>query len=186
MTHRPSFERAAQVLAAVGIAFGILAAAPMAEAFRSSPDAPFSVNVHRRVALGPFAEGDLVARLTVSRIAVDAPVFEGVDGNSLARGAGHLPGTALPGEEGGTNHSVVAIPRDSAASGISEVRVGDEVTMRTPFGMRTYRVAERRVVKPEAVTARPSRRPKITLVTPFPADEPGPAPLRLTVVLEQT
>lgn len=184
MAHGPWLERAAQVLATVGIAFGILAAAPMAEAFRSVPSAPWAVSP--RVALGPFAEGDLVARLTISRLAVDAPVFEGVDEASLAHGAGHLPGTALPGEEGGTNHSVVAIPRDSAASAISEIRVGDAVTMRTPFGMRSYRVAERRVVAPGAVSARPSRRPRITLVTPFPVDEPGPAPMRLTVVLEQT
>ncbi|MEO8432190.1 MAG: class D sortase [Acidobacteriota bacterium] len=183
MTHRAGIERAVQVLAAVAIAFGILAAAPMAEAFRSAPEAVAPAD---RVALGPFAEGDLVARLTVSRLAVDAPVFEGVDGHALSRGAGHIPGTALPGEEGGTNHSLVAIPRDSAASGISEIRVGDAVTMRTPFGMRNYRVAERRVVDPRAVVARPSRRPRVTLVTPFPADEVGPAPLRLTVVLEQT
>ena len=37
MTHRPYLERAAHVLAAISLAFGILAAVPIAEAFRSTP-----------------------------------------------------------------------------------------------------------------------------------------------------
>ena len=183
MTHLPYLQRAAHVLAAVGIAFALLAAAPMAEAFRTV--AQPRRQRFARVPLAQPAQGDLVARLSVARLDIEAPVYEGIDSPTLARGAGHLPGTALPGEEGGTNHSVLAVPRDSAASGVSQVRVGEIVTMRTPFGVRTYRVAERRVLTPEAVRIAPTGAPRLTVITPYPADSLGPAPLRLALILEK-
>lgn len=184
MTHRPYLERAAHVLAAISLAFGILAAVPMAEAFRSSPTR-LALSRTTPPRLGSFSSGDLVARLAVPRLSIDAPVFEGVEGDAMARGAGHLPGTALPGEEGGRNDTLLAVPRDSAAAKISQARVGDDVTMRTPFGVREYRVIERRVVAPRLVRVSRSRRKRITVVTPYPSDSVGPAPLRLALVLER-
>ncbi len=183
-THRPYFQRLAHILGAVGIAFSLLAAAPMAEALRGAEPGP-KVSAGPRVPLGSPSAGDLVARIAVPRLALDAPVYEGVDSLTLAHGAGHLPGTALPGEEGGTNHTVVAVPRDTAAAGISQVRVGEAITMRTPFGLRSYRVTARRILAPDALEMSPTRRPRVTLVTPYPADAVGPAPMRLTLVLER-
>jgi sortase A len=183
MTHRPYLQRAAHVLGTVAIAIGILAAAPMAEALWSfgSPrtDRPSSAPLAR------LPEGDLVARMAIPRLGLDAPVYEGVAPADLARGAGHLPGTAFPGEEGGTNHCVVAIARDNSAAAISEAIVGEIVTMRTPFGMRYYRVAQKRVLSPEAVATGATRMPMVTIVTPYPADSIGPAPLRLALTLER-
>jgi sortase A len=183
MKHRPYFQRVTQVLTTVGIAFGILAAAPMAEAFRTVPGAPSSGS---RVPLAQLETGDLVARLSIPRLAIDAPVYEGVLPGSLARGAGHVPGTAIPGEEGGANHCVVVIPRDSAAAAaVADARLGESITMRTPFGVQSYRVVEKRVLFPEAVPIGRTRKPRITLVTPYPVDEIGPAPLRMAVALER-
>jgi LPXTG-site transpeptidase (sortase) family protein len=182
MTHRPYLERAAHVLAAISLGVGLLAAVPMAEAFRSTP--ALRPQPAKAAALGSFASGDLVARVSLDRLGIDAPVFEGVDGAGDTRGAFHLSGTPLPGDDAERNDSLVAVPRDSPAARISQARVGDAVTMRTPFGMREYRVVERRVVRPQAVRLSRGRRPRILLVTPYPADTPGPAPLRLAVVLE--
>lgn len=182
-THRPWFQRAAHILAAVGIAFGILAAAPMAEAFRGTVDLPKTAAP--RVPLASPSPGDLVARIAVPRLALEAPVYEGVDSPTLARGAGHLPGTALPGEEGGTNHTVVAVPRDTGAARISQARLGEAVTIRTPFGLRSYRVTSRRILAPDELEITPTRRPRVTIVTPYPTDAVGPAPMRLTLILER-
>ncbi|MEP7131915.1 MAG: class D sortase [Acidobacteriota bacterium] len=182
-THRPYLQRAAHILGAVGIAFALLAAAPVAESLRAVE--PRATAPGSRVPLAPPSSGDLVARITVPRLALDAPVYEGVDSLTLAHGAGHLPGTALPGEEGGTNHTVVAVPRDTGAAGISELRVGETVTMRTPFGLRSYRVKSRRILPPDALEISPTRRPRVTIVTPYPADALGPAPMRLALVLER-
>ena len=182
MTHRPYLERAAHVLAAISLAFGLLAAAPIAEAFRSAPPPP-RVSAPRPP-LGTFSSGDLVARLAVPRLGIDAPVYEGVSDESLSRGAGHLPGTALPGEDAAVRDTMLAIPRDSPASGLAQARVGDTVTMRTPFGVRRYRVAERRVTAPDAIRQTASKGRTVTIVTPYPADAVGPAPLRLALVLK--
>lgn len=182
MTHRPYLERAAHVLAAITLGVGLLAAVPMAEAFRSTPT--LRPRPPKATALGSFASGDLVARLSLQRLGIDAPVFEGVDGGGGTRGAFHLSGTPLPGDDAERTDSLVAVPRDSPAGKISQARVGDAVTMRTPFGMREYRVVERRVVRPQSLRLSRSRRPRVLLVTPYPADTPGPAPLRLAVVLE--
>jgi sortase A len=182
MTHRPYLERAAHVLAAISLAFGILAAAPIAEAFRSTP-APFRPE-RARAPLGMFSPGDLVARIAIPRLQIDAPVYEGVGSESLSRGAGHLPGTALPGEDAaGLHDTLLAIPRDSPAAGLAQARIGDTVTMRTPFGVRRYRVAERRVIAPDAIRQTASEGRTVTIVTPYPADTIGPAPLRLALVL---
>lgn len=184
MKHSPYYHRVAQVLATVAVAFAIFVAAPMAEAFRTEVTSkPGAV---ARVPLGSPAEGDLIARLSLPRLAVDAPVYEGIAIDELARGAGHLPGTAIPGEEGGTNHCVIAIPRDGSAASISRARIGDTVTLRTPFGVRSYRVARARILSPEEVDVGPTHKPRITVVTPYPADAIGPAPLRLALVLERT
>ncbi|MDQ2978052.1 MAG: class D sortase [Acidobacteriota bacterium] len=179
-THRAYFQRVAQVLAAVGIAFALLAAAPVAQGFRTIAEPRFQA-----IPLAQPAEGDVVARLSVPRLSLEAPIYEGIGSPTLARGAGHIPGTALPGEEGGKNHSVLALPRDSAAAAVAELRLGEIVTMRTPFGVRTYRVTERRVLSPEALNIAPTQSPQVTLVTPYPTDSLGPAPLRLALVLEK-
>jgi len=181
MTHRPYLERAAHVLAAISLAFGILAAAPIAEAFRKiPPTAPAVV----RPPLGTFGSGDLVARLAVPRLGIDAAVYEGVGTESLSRGAGHLPGTALPGEDASEQDTLLAVSRDSPAAALATARVGETVTMRTPFGVRRYRVAERRVTAPDAVDRLRKNGRTITIVTPYPADAIGPAPLRLALVLK--
>lgn len=183
-THRAYLQRVAHVLGAVGIAFSLLAAAPISEAFRRGDPEPQPVG--SRVPLGSPSSGDLIARIAVPRLALDAPVYEGVNAETLARGAGHLAGTALPGEEGGTNHTVLAVPRDTVAARISEVQLGETVTMRTPFGLRCYRVNSRRILSPDALEMSPTGRPRVTIVTPYPADAVGPAPMRLALVLERT
>jgi len=41
--------------------------------------------------------GDVVGRLEIPRLSLSAVVFEGADEDVLERGAGHVPGSALPG-----------------------------------------------------------------------------------------
>ena len=53
--------------------------------------------------------GTPVARLVIPRLGLDEIVLEGVDGNSLNAGPGHLTGSAFPGERG---NSVISAHRD--------------------------------------------------------------------------
>jgi sortase A len=181
MTHHPYIERVAHLLAAAALGAALLIGIPMLDeisrqpAEPPAPPAPPSTRVE---------EGALIARIRVDRLSLDAPVFEGVESRTLASGAGHLPGTALPGEEGPLQHSVIAVARDARPAVLADLRLGDRVQMQTPFGLKRYRVRERSIVEPEGVRLGPTRHPRVTFVTAYPVDSIGPAPLRLAVVLE--
>jgi sortase A len=134
--------------------------------------------------MGRLCAGDTIARIAVKRLRYEAPVREGADAETLAHGPGHVPGTALPGEEQGRKHAVIAIARDAGADIASQLVLGDLVLLRTPFGARSYRVVARRTVRAEDLRIEPTDVPTLTLVAPYPADSVGPAPLRLAVRAE--
>jgi sortase A len=171
--------RLGRALTAVVLACGILAAANAAEGLYGSlsrrtptPDPlPFA----------GLAEGDLVGRLSAARVGLDAPVYEGIGPATLAQGAGHVPSTMLPGRSAG---AVVAVSRGKAGDRISRLRLGDSVQMRTPFGLRRYHVAERRLLDRESVQLSKIGRGQVTLLTPYPPEELGPAPSRLVLTLD--
>jgi sortase A len=152
-----------------------------------SPSLSFSETPPRLSAappLGRICPGDTIARIAVARLQYEAPVREGADAETLAHGPGHVPGTALPGEESGRKHALIAIARDAGAEIASQLVLGDLVLLRTPFGARTYRVVARRTVRAEDFRIDPTDGPTLTLVAPYPPDSVGPAPLRLAVRAE--
>ena len=127
----------------------------------------------------PPMPGEPVARIVVPAGGVDAVAFEGIDAAVLDRGAGHFPGTALPGEKGNT---AFAAHRDSFFRGLREVEIGDEVLLETPRDTLRYRVTDTRVVEPNQVEVVASRGvEEVTLVTCYPFDFIGPAPRRFVV-----
>jgi sortase A len=131
-------------------------------------------------ATAPVLEpGTPVALIEIPRVEVHAMVVEGVDDHALKRAAGHLPGTALPGANG---NSVVAAHRDTLFAGLRHVRLGDRVTMRTDQQLYSYRVSAIDVVTPRSVhVLDPTPEPSLTLITCFPFDYVGPAPMRYVV-----
>jgi LPXTG-site transpeptidase (sortase) family protein len=172
--------RLGRALTAVVLACGILAAATAAEGLYGS--------LSRRTAIDhalPFprlAEGDLVGRLSAPRVGLDAPVYEGIDPATLAQGPGHVPATILPGRSAG---AVIAVSRSRAGERVARLRLGDSVEMRTPFGLRRYHVAERRLLDRESIQLEKIGRGQVTLLTPYPPEELGPAPSRLVLTLEE-
>jgi LPXTG-site transpeptidase (sortase) family protein len=175
-----------RVVAAVGILFAAAALLLTAGALEMvgpslalSPVPPAS-----SPPLGKMSVGDTVARIAVPRLGYEAPVREGADAETLSLGPGHVPGTALPGEESGRKHAVIAFARDAGSEFAARLALGDIVELRTPFGLRVYRVVRRTTMKPQDVRVEPTREPTLTFVTPYPADSVGPAPLRLTVRAE--
>ena len=127
---------------------------------------------------GPLAEGAPVARLTIDRIGLDAIVLEGVDGEELNAGPGHLPGSAIPGEAG---NAIISAHRDRHFDRLDEVQVGD--TIRTESGDLSTRwiVVARRVIEKEQPALFATSDPTLTLTTCWPIRFIGPAPERLIV-----
>lgn len=135
-------------------------------------------------ALGRICPGDTIARMAVARLHFESPVREGADAETLAHGPGHVPGTALPGEDSGRKHAVIALARDAGAGFASQLVIGDVIELKTPFGFRNYQVVARRTMKPEDIRIEPTDEPTLTLVMPYPVDPVGPAPLRLAIRAE--
>jgi sortase A len=130
------------------------------------------------------AGGEIVGTIHVPRFAVETPIFEGIAAKTLARGAGHVPETAMPGDEREDSPSVIAIPRGDCAAAVARLRLNDRVRLATAYGQRGYRVVGRRVVERERFDLAAASTGPLNLVTIYPSDSPGPAPMRIAVSLE--
>jgi LPXTG-site transpeptidase (sortase) family protein len=125
------------------------------------------------------AARSVIGRIEVARVKLSAVAREGVDAGTLRLSAGHIPGTALPGE---TGNAGFAAHRDTFFRPLQSVRKGDVVTVTTPGGVYRYTVTGTRVVDPEDVSvldATPGT--VLTLVTCYPFAYVGSAPQRFIV-----
>jgi sortase A len=120
-----------------------------------------------------------IAVVTVPRLHLHAPLFEGRDDATLDRGLGRIPGTAYPGETGNLG---VAGHRDGFFRPLKDIRVGDIVEVETPHEIGTYSVDRVEIVEPDNIQVLKSG-PKstLTLVTCYPFYFIGHAPKRFIV-----
>lgn len=120
-----------------------------------------------------------LAVLSIPRLHLEVPVFDGTDDATLNRGAGRISGTARPGESGNVG---IAAHRDGFFRGLKDIRVGDQVTLTTPEHSTTYIVDVIDIVTPDNVQVlQPRARPSLTLVTCYPFYFVGDAPRRYIV-----
>ena len=127
-----------------------------------------------------LAPRDLVGRIEMPRLKMSAIAREGVDVRTLRSAVGHVPGTALPGEEG---NAAFAAHRDTFFGPLKDVRKGDEVVVTTRDGVHRYTVTSTRIVDPSDVSVlRPTGGRTLTLVTCYPFDFVGSAPSRFIVL----
>lgn len=124
-------------------------------------------------------DGGPLGRLEISRLHLSVVVAEGVDSKTLLVAAGHLPGTAFPGEDG---NSVIAGHRDSFFRGLKNIREHDEIRFVTRDGTVRYRVDSMRLITPDQVDVLDqTETPTLTLITCYPFNYVGPAPRRFVV-----
>jgi sortase A len=125
----------------------------------------------------------VLGRLEIARLGVSVLIVEGVDERSLLLGAGHVPGTTLPGQRG---NIAVAGHRDTFFRPLREIREGDRIALTTVSHRAEYLVESTGIVPPEATDVlRPSDKPLLTLITCYPFSYIGPAPDRFIVRARQ-
>jgi sortase A len=123
--------------------------------------------------------GDVIGRVDVDRLGVSVAIVEGADAGDLAHAAGHLIGTALPGQPGNT---AIAAHRDTFFRPLRNIRPKDTIRVTTPEGEFRYRVAWTRIVNPDDMAVlRPERSQELTLITCYPFYYVGDAPQRFIV-----
>jgi sortase A len=141
------------------------------------PPAPADVDLARAESAPP--PGSPLGRIEISTIGFAAMIAEGTDRRTLQRAVGHIPGTALPGQQG---NIAIAGHRDTFFRGLSKVHKDDEITLTTLSGTYRYRVDFTQVVEPEDIAVLDRSDDAIlTLVTCYPFYFVGPAPKRFVV-----
>ncbi len=120
-----------------------------------------------------------LAILSIPRIGIEVPVFDGTDDLILNRGAGRIAGTAKPGQPGNIG---IAAHRDGFFRGLKDIRVGDRIELRVQNDESIYAVDDIEIVQPTDVTVLRNRTsPSLTLVTCYPFYFVGDAPQRYIV-----
>jgi sortase A len=136
----------------------------------AAPDAP-----HTSVT----AVKGLVGVIDIARLGLSVVVMEGTTAHTLRRAAGHIEGTALPGDSGNV---VISGHRDTLFRPLKDIRHDDIITVKTSTGDYRYRVVSTEIVSPEDTSVLESDGSDVlTLVTCYPFYFVGPAPDRFIV-----
>jgi sortase A len=143
-------------------------------AIESLPAAPAQV----WPAVAP-ADDSLIGMLDIPRLALSTPIVAGDDRATLEIAAGHLPDTPRPWELG---NSAIAAHRDGLFRPLEDIRIGDQVIVRTIRGDLEYRVRDTKIVLPDDLSVlAPTENHTLTLITCYPFGYIGNAPKRFIV-----
>jgi sortase A len=127
----------------------------------------------------PAAVDGLIGRIEIPRLGVSVIVVEGTGKSILGRAAGHIVGTAMPGQPGNIG---ISAHRDTFFRPLRNIRQNDTIVLTTLGGEYRYRVLSTQVVNPYDVGVLNSNADQIlTLVTCYPFYFVGSAPSRFIV-----
>jgi sortase A len=187
VTARPRRTTAAVFRAAsyLFLALGILALSYAgyvvldAHAYQAYQQAKFENASLMQIPSPPPVEGGVIGEIQVRRLHIKAIVVQGSSNTILRRAVGHIPETALPGEQGNV---ALAGHRDTFFRPLRNIRLGDAITFKTPDGAFQYVVESTAVVRASEVGVLASSDGRtLTLITCFPFDYIGSAPNRFVV-----
>lgn len=123
--------------------------------------------------------GRALGILSIDRLDVRVPVFEGTSELVLNRGLGRIEGTAGFDERGNVG---IAGHRDGFFRPLKDLELGDAIDVRWPGGRLRYRVNDLLIVDPSDVSVlNRTRAATLTLVTCYPFYFVGHAPQRFIV-----
>ena len=120
-----------------------------------------------------------LAILSIDKLDLKVPVYNGTDEINLNRGAGRIKGTARVGTSGNLG---IAAHRDGFFRGLKDIKIGDSIDMLTQQGKSEFVVSSITIVDPTDISVlAPTDDATITLVTCYPFYFVGHAPKRYIV-----
>jgi len=120
-----------------------------------------------------------LAILTIDRMNLQVPIWNGTDDLVLNRGAGRIKGMAKMDEDGNLG---ISGHRDGFFRGMKDVQVGDDIDIQTTRGTENYEVTSIIIIpKEDASVLAPTTEKRLTVVTCYPFYFVGHAPKRLIV-----
>ena len=121
----------------------------------------------------------VMGRLEIPALKLSTPIVDNSDDDSLALGAGHVRGTAMP---GGLGNFVIAAHRDTYFRPLAGIQAGMKMRVVTADTTYTYVVDSTKIVLPEDVDVLDMGDvPQMTLITCYPFHYIGSAPKRFVV-----
>lgn len=152
-------------------------------ATRYSPEPDYSLWSEQRVsdylAGNALRDDPPLAILSIDKLDLKVPVYNGTDEINLNRGAGRIKGTARIDAVGNLG---IAGHRDGFFRVLKDVEVGDSIDMLTYQGNKEFVVSSITIVDPTDVSVlAPTDESTITLVTCYPFYYVGHAPKRYIV-----
>lgn len=131
------------------------------------------------------AGGATLARVVFPELGIDQLVVQGTSRSEMNRDVGHLPGTALPGDEGDAVIVGHRVAYGASFSRLPGVRVGDEAIVETGGGRALYRVYSVTVQSSRQLVLGPESEAQLTIVTSAGSLDPdGLLVVRTTLVHE--
>jgi sortase A len=92
-------------------------------------------------------EGQALGRIQIGKIGIDFVFVQGTEGASLRKGPGHYQGvTKLPGQGGVIGIAGHRTTYEAPFRNVDELKAGDHITLRMPYGRFTYEVTGHRIV----------------------------------------
>lgn len=117
--------------------------------------------------------------LTIEKLNLQVPIYNGADEFNLNRGLGRIKGTARPNEDGNLG---ISGHRDGFFRVLKDIQEGDEILLHTPAGVETYAVSTITIVpKHDVSVLDPTDDKTLTVVTCYPFYFVGHAPKRYIV-----
>ena len=117
--------------------------------------------------------------LSIPKLHLEAPVYDGTDDLTLNRGVGRIIGTARLGDAGNTG---IAGHRDGFFRGLKDIALGDRIDLVLPSQTNHYVVENIQITGPDDVSVlQPTPKASLTLVTCYPFYFVGSAPQRYIV-----
>jgi sortase A len=131
-----------------------------------------------------FKTGDIIGILEIPILKAELPIIEGTDEKELEKGVGHYAGTVFPGQN---DQILLSGHRDTVFRKIGELKMGDELVVKMPYGDFIYEIIDSFIVDADDTTVIKPTAPEeiLTLSTCYPFYFVGSAPDRYILTAQR-
>ena len=117
--------------------------------------------------------------LTIRKLNIQVPIYNGTDEFILDRGAGRIKGMARMDEDGNLG---ISGHRDGFFRSLKDIEMGDDILIQTTRGVEKYAVSSITIIPKEDISVlAPTTEKTLTLITCYPFYFVGHAPKRYIV-----
>lgn len=129
--------------------------------------------------------GEASGLLVIPKINAELPIVEGTDADDLEKGVGHYKGSFYPEENG---QIVLSGHRDTVFRKAGDLKLGDHLTMKMPYGDYTYEITGTKIVSADdtSIITLQNSEEELILTTCYPFSYVGDAPDRYIIYAKRT